>query len=68
MSRRPVGLVAVLIAIWLLAWGSVSWANVLSGIAVAIGLMIVLPDIRHADHLPGTSPEGGPAGTGRPPP
>jgi len=52
VRNRPFGLMAVLIAIWLFAWGSISWANVLSGIAVAIGLMIVLPDIRHADHLP----------------
>lgn len=32
-----------LVALWLLAWGDVSVANVMSGIAVALGLLIAFP-------------------------
>ena len=42
--RSSLGLMAMLLAIWLLAWGSLSWANVLSGLVVAGGLMVALPD------------------------
>jgi multicomponent Na+:H+ antiporter subunit E len=35
--------VAMLVGLWLLAWGQVSLANVLSGIAVAVALLIVFP-------------------------
>ena len=44
--RSSLGLMAMLLAIWLLAWGSLSWANVLSGLVVAGGLMVALPDAR----------------------
>lgn len=50
--RPAVGLVAVLVAIWMLAWGSLSWANLLSGIAVAAAISVVVPDVRRAPHLP----------------
>lgn len=50
--RRALGLVIVLVVIWLLAWGSVSWANVLSGVAVAVGIVVAVPDVRRASHLP----------------
>ena len=43
---------AMLLAIWLLAWGSLSWANVLSGLVVAGGLMVALPDARRPARLP----------------
>lgn len=38
---------AMLLAIWLLAWGSVTWANVASGVVVVVGLLVALPDVRH---------------------
>jgi multicomponent Na+:H+ antiporter subunit E len=50
--RRVLGLVVVLVVIWLLAWGSVTWANVLSGVVVATGIVVVVPDVRRASHLP----------------
>jgi multicomponent Na+:H+ antiporter subunit E len=39
---------AVLVAIWVLAWGSLSWANLLSGLAVCVALFLALPELRHA--------------------
>ena len=50
--RSSLGLVAMLVAIWLLAWGSLSWANVASGLVVAGGLVVALPDARRRAHLP----------------
>lgn len=50
--RRALGLMVVLVVIWLLAWGSVSWANLLSGVAVTGAIVIVVPDVRRASHLP----------------
>jgi multisubunit Na+/H+ antiporter MnhE subunit len=50
--RRALGLVVVLVAIWVLAWGSLSWANLLSGVAVAVAIIVVVPDVRRASHLP----------------
>jgi multicomponent Na+:H+ antiporter subunit E len=41
-----VGFGAVLVAIWVLLWGSASPANVLSGIAVAAALIYLVPGIR----------------------
>lgn len=40
---------AMLLAIWLLAWGSLSWANVASGVLVVVALLVALPDVRHRD-------------------
>ena len=40
---RPIGRVALLVALWLLAWGEISLANVLSGVAVAGGAARRLP-------------------------
>ena len=50
--RRNLGIVAVLVVIWVLAWGAITWANLLSGIAVAGGIVLLVPDLRHASHLP----------------
>lgn len=50
--RRVVGIVAVLVTIWVLAWGALTWANLLSGIAVAVGIVFFMPDVRRASHLP----------------
>jgi multicomponent Na+:H+ antiporter subunit E len=41
MSRLTLG--AILVAVWLLLWGSITVANVLSGIAVAAFLFAVYP-------------------------
>jgi multicomponent Na+:H+ antiporter subunit E len=54
--RSSLGFVAVLLAIWLLAWGSVSWANVASGLAVALALLVAIPGIRRRSHLPVVRP------------
>lgn len=45
---RSAGRVAVLIALWLLAWGEASVANVLSGAAVAVALLVAFPPRRGA--------------------
>jgi len=50
--RLAVGLAVVLVTIWVLAWGSLSWANLISGIAVSAALLVVVPDVRRATHLP----------------
>lgn len=39
----PVGIALSLVVVWLLLWGDVSVANVLSGVAVAAGLLVVFP-------------------------
>ena len=38
----------MLLAIWVLAWGSLSWANVASGVVVVLALLVVVPDARGA--------------------
>jgi multicomponent Na+:H+ antiporter subunit E len=43
---RSFGFVGVLAAIWVLLWGSASAANVLSGLAVAAGLVLLVPGLR----------------------
>ena len=40
---RIVGRIALLVVLWLLAWGEVSVANVTSGVAVAIALLVAFP-------------------------
>lgn len=47
-----VSFTAGLVAVWLLLWGEVSVANVLSGLVVAVGLLIVFPldEVEHVDH------------------
>lgn len=40
---RILGRVALLVGLWLLAWGEVSLANVVSGVAVAIVLLVAFP-------------------------
>ena len=41
MSKATVGL--ILVAVWILLWGSASPANVLSGVAVAVALFVIYP-------------------------
>lgn len=45
---RTVARVTILVALWLLAWGELSLANVLSGIAVASTVLIAFPPSRRA--------------------
>ena len=40
---RTVGRIALLVGLWLLAWGEVSLANVVSGVAVATALLVAFP-------------------------
>lgn len=47
-----VGFGAVLMAIWLLLWGSITVANVLSGLAVVALILLVMPDARFAERVP----------------
>ena len=54
--RSSAGFVAVIVAIWLLAWGSLSWANVASGMVVAVLLLVAIPDVRVRAHLPRVRP------------
>jgi multicomponent Na+:H+ antiporter subunit E len=50
--RSPVANAVMMLAIWVLAWGSVSWANVASGVVVAAALLIVVPDARGSGRRP----------------
>jgi len=45
---KTVARVAILVGLWLLAWGEVSLANVLSGIAVACLVLVAFPSSRRA--------------------
>jgi multicomponent Na+:H+ antiporter subunit E len=40
---RIAGRIALLVALWLLAWGEASVANVVSGVAVAAALLVAFP-------------------------
>jgi multicomponent Na+:H+ antiporter subunit E len=44
--RSSAAFAVMLLAIWVLAWGSVTWANVASGIVVVVALLVVVPDGR----------------------
>jgi multicomponent Na+:H+ antiporter subunit E len=46
MTMRRFGRVLLLTALWILAWGELSAANVLSGIAVASALLVAFPPPR----------------------
>jgi multicomponent Na+:H+ antiporter subunit E len=43
--RSSTAFAAMLLAIWLLAWGSVTWANVASGVVVVVALLVAVPDV-----------------------
>ncbi len=45
---RIVGRVALLVGLWLLAWGEASVGNVVSGVAVATALLVAFPPGRRA--------------------
>ena len=51
-TMTSVGLVVVLTAIWVLLWGSLSPANVISGLAMSVVLLLLLPGARRRSHLP----------------
>lgn len=46
------GAIAALVVVWVLLWGELSPANVLSGIGVSIGLLIAFPlgQVEHVEH------------------
>jgi multicomponent Na+:H+ antiporter subunit E len=35
-----------LVTLWVLAWGSLTWANLISGVVVAAGVVLALPEVR----------------------
>jgi multicomponent Na+:H+ antiporter subunit E len=41
--RHQLPLLAWLVVVWILLWGTWSWANLLSGLAVALVVMLLLP-------------------------
>lgn len=43
---RTIGLVVVLASIWVMLWGTASFANVLSGLVVATALVLAVPGLR----------------------
>jgi multicomponent Na+:H+ antiporter subunit E len=45
---RVLGRVVLLVALWLLAWGEITLANLLSGLAVAAALLVAFPPDRGA--------------------
>jgi multicomponent Na+:H+ antiporter subunit E len=47
--RSSVAIAVMMLAIWVLAWGSASWANVASGVVVVAALLIVVPDARRPE-------------------
>lgn len=49
VGRSP-GLFLWLTAVWVGLWGSVTWANVLGGLAVSLGLLVLLPLPEVATH------------------
>jgi multicomponent Na+:H+ antiporter subunit E len=40
---RRVPAVAWLVLVWIMLWGTWTWANLITGLLVAVGLMVVLP-------------------------
>ncbi len=56
MRRYPFGTAALLLAVWLLAWGTVTWANVASGVLVAAAVVALVPDVGRPPHLPVVRP------------
>ncbi len=49
---------ALLVVFWLLAWGEVSVANALSGLVVAVGLLLAFPPYRQLEVRPHVSLAG----------
>lgn len=47
---RMAARVAALLALWLLAWGEVSLANILSGLVVAVALLVAFPARQQSPH------------------
>jgi multicomponent Na+:H+ antiporter subunit E len=43
---RRAGLVALLVTLWILAWGQLTLANLLSGVAVTVVLLLAFPPLR----------------------
>ncbi|MGY1821573.1 Na+/H+ antiporter subunit E [Geodermatophilus sp. SYSU D00079] len=41
--RHQIPLVAWLVLVWILLWGTWSWANVVSGLVVALAVLVLLP-------------------------
>lgn len=52
---RGVRRAALLVAFWLLAWGELSVANTLSGLVVAVGLLLAFPPYRQLGARPHVS-------------
>jgi multicomponent Na+:H+ antiporter subunit E len=50
--RSSLGFVVAMVAIWTLAWGSASPANLASGVAVALVLLVAVPAARGAFRVP----------------
>jgi multicomponent Na+:H+ antiporter subunit E len=46
---KHLGLVALLVALWILAWGHITLANVLSGVVVTVGLLLAFPPRRRGE-------------------
>jgi multicomponent Na+:H+ antiporter subunit E len=55
---RLVRRVALLVALWLLAWGDLSVANVVSGVAVAAVLLVAFPLVRRTGKTTSADPLG----------
>ena len=46
---RQTGQVALLVALWLLAWGDITIANVISGVVVALAILAAFPSRKRSD-------------------
>lgn len=50
--RANLGTGGLLVVVWVLSWGDISVANLLTGVAVAAALLVVFPlgQVEHVDH------------------
>jgi multicomponent Na+:H+ antiporter subunit E len=54
--RSSLGFVVAIVTLWVLAWGTLSPANLLGGLAVALVLLAAVPEARAPFHLPPVRP------------
>ena len=65
LGREVLAPSSVLVAIWVLAWGSVSWPTS-SGVVVVAALLLVVPDVRPTGAGSASGPGPSPAGRALP--
>ena len=56
---RQTGQVALLVALWLLAWGDITIANLISGVVVAVAILVAFPSRKRSGTHVELRPLGG---------